>query len=153
MLRQYMVGHPQMRNSPERDSVLQIVCGFKSGFTITDLEAKIEEAKIRMSKASLYNHMKLFTEVNIVHRLARQFGQSKTLYEVTLGRKESMQFICNRCGRRGEIHDMGIHRIIRERRYNNFVPETYSLYVYGMCKICRSIEYRTGNGRNHPKGK
>lgn len=151
MLRQYMVKHPRMRSSLEREHVLQIVCRFDRAFTIGDVMAAVEQGEVRISKASLYNHMLLFTEINVIHRLDRQFGQDKTLYVLTLGRPESMQIICQRCGRVASFRDVAIHRILRERRYTNFVPETYSLYVFGLCKICRSIEIKTGKGRNYPK--
>ena len=146
MLRQYMVKHPQMRISPEREYVLRAVTDFKEAFTIADLTEKLDGGEMRISKASLYNHMILFATVNIIHRLDRQFGQNRTLYEVTLGKPESMRLICSRCGRVSPFRDIGVHRILKERKYSNFEPETYSVYVFGTCKQCRRKKQETSKG-------
>ena len=51
-----------------------------------------------------------------------------------------MEVICRKCGRVTEIHDKAITRLVQERKYSNFTPQQYSLFVYGECKVCRRLK-------------
>ena len=127
-----------LRHTPERYKVLEFACSLEPPFTA---EQVVEMAKdIFISQATVYNTFVLLRDAKILHRLNRQYGQSRDQYEVMVNGNNHMQFICKRCGRVVTFKDKMIESSIRARRYNNFKLDHYTLYVYGYCKLCRKIE-------------
>ena len=106
-------------------------------FTVHDIEAKRKEAHI--SLPTLYNSLNLFVSARILYRLERTQGVTSEQYKWALDAKNSMRVICTRCGREANFTDPALLRIIRERKYANFIPAHFSLYVYGTCKTCRRL--------------
>lgn len=137
ILDDHLATHPKMRHSPERETVLKIICTLHSPFTIEDVQQQIEEHAIRISKASLYNHLLLFTELGILYRLPRQFGQDHNQYEITLGKQHHMRIICSRCGRTSEFRNRSISDLLESHAYGNFNASGFSVYVFGTCKTCK----------------
>lgn len=138
ILEDHLQMHPKMRRSPERESVLKIVCTLHSPFTMEDVQQQIDEHAVRVSKASLYNHLQLFADLGILFRLPRQFGQDHNQYEITLGKQRHMRIICTRCGRMSEFRNRSISDLLDAHAYGNFNACGFSVYVFGTCKTCRS---------------
>ncbi len=81
----------------------------------------------------------MFVSARILYRLERTQGVTSEQYKWALDAKNSMRVICTRCGREANFTDPALLRIIRERKYANFIPAHFSLYVYGTCKTCRRL--------------
>lgn len=134
-------------NSPERTTILEIICHLKNPFTMVEV---IEEAKSRnISRATVYNSMPIFEKAEILHCLKQQYGQRRNQYEILLRGSNIMQLICLRCGRVAEFKEVAITNIAMQRKYNNFRPQHMSMYVYGTCKFCRRIKAKGGDGNNN----
>lgn len=133
-LRAYHRAHG-LRGSKIRDIVLAKVCQLPQPFTAAQLEEACKEERI--SKGTIYNSLNLFLVAQILHAIKRQRGITLTEYEVVGNSAIRMEVICRKCGRTTEIHDPAIARILQERKYTNFIPQQYSLLVYGECKRCR----------------
>lgn len=137
ILDDYLQSHPKMRHSPEREAVLKIICALHSPFTMENVLQQIEEHAVRVSKASLYNHLQLFSDLGIIFRLPRQFGQDHNQYEITLGKQHHMRIVCTRCGRMSEFRSRSISDLLESRTYGNFNANGFSVYVFGTCKTCK----------------
>lgn len=133
-------------HTAEREAVLDIICHLKSPFTVGEVQKAASEMGI--SRGTVYNSMHVFTEAKLVHCLNRQYGQNRDQYELMLKGNNHMQVICLRCGRVSEFREVAIPNIAMARKYYNFIPQHVSVYVYGMCKSCRSIQGKGGDGRN-----
>ena len=128
----------KMRHTLERARLLKIIAEINAPiFTVHDIEAKRKEAHI--SLPTLYNSLNLFVSARILYRLERTQGVTSEQYKWALDAKNSMRVICTRCGREANFTDPALLRIIRERKYANFIPAHFSLYVYGTCKTCRRL--------------
>lgn len=119
----------------EREMILHAICELKGPF---DAAALVEAvAAKRITRATVYNALQLFTESGVLHCISRQAGRRKAQYELYMGSINRMQIICRRCGRVSEFHEVGIENIAKHRKYSNFLMERFSIVVYGTCKTCR----------------
>ena len=118
--------------------VLEQLCNLQQPFT----EAQLQEAckAERISRATVYNTLNLCIQAKIIRPYERAFRQKVTEYElITAAARSHMQIYCRKCGRRVAIHDKALARMVEERSYVNFIPQHFTLIVYGECKICRRL--------------
>ena len=127
-----------MRVSRVRNKVLELICQLPQPFTAAQLGEACQTERI--STGTVYNCLNLFISAQILHAIDRQRGRTVTEYELTPTNTVRMVVICNKCNRVTEIHDKAISRLITERKYTNFKPEHFLLYVYGECKVCRRLK-------------
>lgn len=133
LLRAYLDEH-QLRHTPERFAILAAVCKLQQ-FTIDELRASLEN--LTVSRATIYNTLSLFEDAKLVYRLSKEFGVRTAQYELVKSSDSSVRIICQRCGRVGIVKDPTINRMLADKRWSNFVPDHFSLYVFGNCKVCR----------------
>jgi len=127
-----------LRHTLERERLLKIMAELnKPIFTVHDIDAKRQEAHI--SLPTLYNSLALFVSARILYKLERTQGVTSEQYKWALDAKNSMRVICTRCGREATFNDKALLQIVQNRKYANFVPAHFSLYVYGVCKTCRRL--------------
>ena len=137
VLDKYIRDH-NLRHTLEREQMLKIMAEInKPIFTIHDIDQKRKDAHI--SVPTMYNSLNLFVSARILYRLERTHGVQLEQYKWALDAKNSMRVICTRCGREASFTDKALLRIIQERKYANFIPAHFSLYVYGTCKTCRRL--------------
>lgn len=133
LLRAYLDEH-QLRHTPERFTILSAVCKLQR-FTIDELRASLNELAI--SRATVYNTLSLLEDAQLVRRLTKEYGVRAAQYELVRATDSVVQIICQRCGRVGIVKDPTIKRMLADKRWSNFEPDHFSLYVVGQCKVCR----------------
>lgn len=143
-LNEYIDSH-QMRHTPEREIVLQLVFELPPFFTAKELEEKCKAE--HLTRGTVYNSLELFVSAQILRGVHRLQGNHATEYEVIVEEQPHMWVICQKCGRVFDMKDKAVERIIMERKYTNFGVTHFSLVVYGQCKTCRA----TRAGRYSPK--
>lgn len=124
----------QLRHTPERFTILSTVCKLQR-FTIDELRASLNELAI--SRATVYNTLSLLEDAQLVRRLTKEYGVRAAQYELVRATDSVVQIICQRCGRVGIVKDPTIKRMLADKRWSNFEPDHFSLYVVGQCKVCR----------------
>ncbi len=124
-----------LRCTQERYRLLLYICSLGSVFEADKILAYAQEQHI--SPATVYNSLRLFVSAQILHCLSKPYGRSTTCYELMLVPKPHIEVVCTRCGRVSELKDKAVENIVRMRRYTNFVPHAFSLYIYGECKTCK----------------
>lgn len=132
-LRAYINEHG-MRRTREREVILEQVCALQC-FSVEELRGALTELTI--SRATIYNALEVLEKAGIIHRLDKQFGVRAGKYEVVQANASHIQIICQRCGRVSEVRDTTINRMLADKRFTNFNPQRFSLYIYGTCKVCR----------------
>ena len=133
-LNAYIKAH-NMRRSVVREMILEQVVALPQPFTAEQL-AKACAAE-RISVGSVYNVLSVFIDAQIIHAFQRQRGQNATEYELTTVVENCIQMICGKCKRATTIHDKAIEHLVANRKYSNFNPHHYTLFIYGECKHCR----------------
>lgn len=123
-----------MKHTPERYSIMRAACHLQY-FTIEELRAALTELSI--SRATIYNTLSLLENARLVQKLDKEFGVRTAQYEWVQDSESTVQIVCTKCGRISPVKDSTISRMLADKRWSNFVPHHFSLYMFGQCKVCR----------------
>jgi Fur family ferric uptake transcriptional regulator len=124
------------RKTPERFTILDAVYSINGHFTLDELSEKlVSEYNFPVSRATLYNTLKLFIELRLVirHRL-----QSTTKYEACYDNNSHSHQVCTMCGQVTEIKSKELTEVINSLHTKRFRKDGYSLYIYGICSNCQA---------------
>ena len=124
------------RKTPERFTILDAVYSINGHFTLDELSEKlVSEYNFPVSRATLYNTLKLFIELRLVirHRL-----QSTTRYEACYDNNSHSHQVCTMCGQVTEIKSQQMTETISKLHTKRFRKDGYSLYIYGICSNCQA---------------
>ena len=143
-VRQILTNYLEMNNhrkNPERYAILDAVYDMNSHFTLDELNEKLsEENNFPVSRATLYNTLKLFMELRLV---IRHRFQGQTKYEACYDNNSHSHQICTICGKVTEIKSPQISETINNMHLKRFRKDGYSLYIYGICSTCQAKITRT----------
>jgi len=134
LLLQTYVKNNGLRYTAERDLVLHYCCETEAPITPDKLIERGKEDHI--SRATVYNALRVLSDARIIQTMKRHWGMGIQEYELVPQEVGRCLFQCTRCGRIVEFKDKSFTVRLRERRFNNFKMDTYSLYVYGTCQTC-----------------
>ena len=124
-----------LRKTPERFAILDAVYDFDNHFTLEELSDKLnDEERFPVSRATLYNTLKLFLELRLV---IRHRFQGTTKYEACYDNDSHCHQICTVCGKVSEFKSQKINEAIGAHHMKRFRMDGFSLYIYGLCKSCQ----------------
>ena len=124
------------RKTPERYAILDAVYDTNGHFTLDELSEKLsEENNFPVSRATLYNTLKLFMELRLV---IRHRFQGQTKYEACYDNNSHSHQICTVCGKVTEIKSPQVSETIANMHLKRFRKDGYSLYIYGICSSCQT---------------
>ena len=143
-VRQILTNYLEMNNhrkTPERYAISDAVFCLKKKFTLEELSDNLmKEYKFPVSRATLYNTLKLFMELRLV---IRHRFQGQTKYEACYDNNSHSHQICTVCGKVTEIKSPQISETIGSMHLKRFRKDGYSLYIYGICSTCQARITRT----------
>lgn len=123
------------RKTPERYAILDAVYSINGHFTLDELGEKLSgECHFPVSRATLYNTMRLFMELRLV---IRHRFQGTTKYEACYDNNSHCHQICTVCGNVTEVKSPEINEAIGNLHLKRFRKDGYSLYIYGICSTCQ----------------
>lgn len=126
-----------MRQTPERYTILDKVFDIEDHFSIETLYSDLESDGFHVSKATLYNTIQLFVDCGIIRR--HQFDGKTSQYEKVSGIKNHHHLICTQCRRIKEVKDTTLVNMLKSYRYSAFNTSYFALYVYGLCSRCSRL--------------
>lgn len=122
------------RKTPERYAILDAVYSMDKHFTLEELGAYLEKKNFRVSRATLYNTMRLFITLRLVVR-HRYIG--RTVYEACYENGDHCHQVCTICGKVLEVKDPQIEAVINSTKLSRFRKDGFTLYIYGVCTTCQ----------------
>ena len=128
------------RKTTERYAILDVICDMTGHITIEALGEQLLSKNFRVSRATLYNTIRLFIKLHIVvrHRLP-----SGTRYEICDMENNHCHQICNVCGKITEIKSQIVIDAVSAIKLQRFRREGFSLYIYGICSTCMAKNTRS----------
>lgn len=125
-----------LRKTPERFAILDAVYEMTGHFTLEELGDKLnDEERFPVSRATLYNTLKLFMELRLV---IRHRFQGSTKYEACYDNNSHSHQICTVCGKVTEFKSQKINDAIAAQHLRRFHKDGFSLYIYGICSSCQA---------------
>ncbi len=137
-----------LRRTPERYAILDAVYDTDRHFSLEELGELLEKMNFRVSRATLYNTMKLFIELRLVIR-HRFIGQ--TMYEACYKNENHIHQVCTLCGTVKEGTFPEISKAINDTKLTRFRRDGFTLYIYGVCSKCQARMTRKINSTKNQK--
>ena len=124
------------RKTPERFTILDAVYSTKGHFSLEELGDKLtREYNFPVSRATLYNTLKLFIKLRLV---VRHRFQTTTKYEACYDNDSHSHQICTVCGKVTEVESPEVNEAIRAMHTKRFRKDGFTLYIYGICSTCQA---------------
>ena len=124
------------RKTPERFTILDAVYSITGHFTLEELGDKLaDDYNFPVSRATLYNTLRLFVELRLV---VRHRFQSTTKYEACYDNNSHCHQICTMCGKVTEVKSSEIITAVENMPTKRFRKDGFTLYVYGVCSTCQA---------------
>jgi Fur family ferric uptake transcriptional regulator len=138
-VKQILTNYLEMNNhrkTPERFAILDAIYSIHGHFTLEQLGVKLsDDYNFPVSRATLYNTLKLFMELRLV---IRHRFQGSTKYEACYDNNGHSHQICTVCGKVTEIKSADIAEAINLLHLKRFRKDGFSLYIYGICSTCQA---------------
>ncbi len=131
------------RKTPERYAVLDAVYSIGGHFTLEELSVKLaNDVHFTVSRATLYNTLRLFMELRLV---IRHRFQGTTRYEACYDNDSHCHQICTVCGKVTEVKSPEIMAAVNGLPMKRFRKDGFTLYIYGVCRSCQVKQARQKN--------
>lgn len=121
------------RKTEERYAILDAIYSMSGSFTLDELNQKLIDHYFSVSKATLYNNIRLFLGLRLIicHHL-----QDGIRYEACYSATSHCYQICTCCGKVSELNEKDFEMAINKMRTQRFRKSSYVLYLYGICSSC-----------------
>jgi len=106
------------------------------------------EYNFPVSRATLYNTLKLFIELRLV---VRHRFQSTTKYEACYDKDSHSHQVCTMCGKVSEVKAPQVVEAINSMQTRRFRKDGFTLYIYGVCSSCQAKLSRQLSKENNKK--
>ena len=128
-----------LRRTPERYAVLDAVYGMSTHFSLQELGERLENENFRVSRATLYNTMKLLLMLRLIvcHHI-----KGETRYEACYANDCLCHQICTVCGKVTMVKAPEVAAAVENTRLKRFHRDAFSLYIYGICSACQAKQTR-----------
>lgn len=136
-----------LRNTPERNALLEVIYQADVPLQAEELAKLMTEgsASLRISRATVYNNLKLFEEAGLVRKI---FQEDRVFFERTDKNRGVIRLICSGCGKTTEMNSDKVRRQIAVMRTRRFNATGWVLNIYGLCGKCSADLKRKQNRLN-----
>ncbi|MFR4285696.1 MAG: Fur family transcriptional regulator [Enterococcus italicus] len=123
-----------IRITPQRIAILEVLIQSKNHPTAEEVYKQIEVDFPGMSVATVYNNLRLFTDLGFVTEMS--YGDSASRFDFTT--ELHYHAICSKCGKITDFHYPNLDDIeIAASRLTGYKIDSHRLEVYGLCPACQ----------------
>ena len=125
-----------LRKTPERFAILDVIASATSHFSLDWLADSLSKTDFRVSKATLYNTIKLLLECKIIRRF--QIDSAKNLYErcTSTHALTHIHLVCDGCGKVKVVKDNELLSLLNTKRFSAFSVQYFNINGHGLCNTC-----------------
>lgn len=124
-----------VRITPQRHAVLEYLLTSMTHPTADDIYKALESKFPNMSVATVYNNLRILSEIGLVRELA--YGDDSSRYDSNMD--DHYHIVCEDCGKVVDFHYPTLHEIESlAQRVSGFEIEEHRLELYGKCKDCKT---------------
>lgn len=126
-----------IRITPQRYAILEYLVESKSHPTADEIYKHLEHRFPNMSVATVYNNLRLFTEIGFVIEMA--YGDSSSRFDFTS--TKHYHAICDKCGKVVDVFYPGLEDVeSATEQLTGFKIRDHRLEMYGLCPDCQALE-------------
>lgn len=126
-----------IRITPQRVAILEFLASATSHPTAEDIYRAIEVKFPGMSVATVYNNLRLFTEIGFVKEM--NYGDSSSRFDFHT--EPHYHAICRKCGKVADFHYPGLEDVeMAAQQLTGYTISSHRLEVYGLCPDCQKEE-------------
>lgn len=123
-----------IRITPQRYAVLEYLIENKSHPTADEIYRALEGRFPNMSVATIYNNLRLFTEIGFVQEMS--FGDASSRFDFSS--KKHYHAVCQACGKIVDFQYPGLEDVeLSASRLTGFEIREHRLELYGLCQACQ----------------
>lgn len=126
-----------IRVTPQRQAVLEYLIGHRSHPTADEIYHALSPSFPSMSVATVYNNLRLFTEIGFVQEM--KYGDASSRFDFAA--KPHYHAICTNCGKVVDFFYPSLEDVeIAASQLTGFKINDHRLEVYGLCPDCQEKE-------------
>lgn len=125
-----------IRITPQRYAILEYLIENHSHPTADEIYRALEERFPSMSVATVYNNLRLFTEIGFVQEMS--YGDASSRFDFSSHRH--YHAICQNCGKIVDFHYPGLDDVeSAASQLTGFTINEHRLEFYGLCPECQAV--------------
>ncbi|MGY3765922.1 Fur family transcriptional regulator [Vagococcus vulneris] len=126
-----------IRITPQRYAILEYLVESKSHPTADEIYKELEHRFPNMSVATVYNNLRLFTDIGFVTEMA--FGDASSRFDFTS--TKHYHAVCRSCGKVVDVFYPGLEDVeSATEQLTGFKIDEHRLELYGTCPECQAKE-------------
>lgn len=126
-----------IRITPQRYAILEYLIESHTHPTADDIYKELESRFPNMSVATVYNNLRLFTEIGFVVEMA--YGDSSSRFDFAT--EKHYHAICEKCKKVVDVNYPGLGDVeAATEKLTGFKINDHRLEMYGICPECQKLE-------------
>lgn len=126
-----------IRITPQRVAILEFLAKESKHPTAEEIYRAIEVNFPGISVATVYNNLRLFTDIGFVKEL--NYGDASSRFDFTT--ELHYHAICKKCGKMSDFYYPGLEDVeMAASQLTGYTINSHRLEVYGLCPECQKEE-------------
>ena len=132
--------HENIRITPQRVAILEFLASHDAHPTAEEIYRAIEVHFPGISVATVYNNLRLFTEIGFVKEM--NYGDASSRFDFKT--EHHYHAICPKCGKIADFYYQGLEDVeMAASKLTGYQINNHRLEVYGLCPECQVKEEET----------
>lgn len=127
----------QIRITPQRQGILEFLIQHHTHPTVDEIYQALAPRFTSMSVATVYNNLRLFTEMGFVKEM--KYGDDASRFDFET--KPHYHAICRNCGQIADFYYPSLEDVeTAAAQLTGYRIDEHRLEVYGLCPDCQKLE-------------